>query len=232
MKKLLYLLLLIPLLSFSAGDIPIRLLHVKTNPNDMASVKRGAKFFVTHCLSCHTMKYLQYNDIAKQTGITLDKMPLNVKEWFNGIAPPDLTLTAKVHTADWLYTYFHSFYKDPSRPTGWNNLLIHNSSMNNVFAVMQGTQELTKNLPKNEEFAMFGSKKPPYYRVLTLVQRGSLSEQQFNATMTDLVNFLVYASDPEHVEHEHLGFWVLGFLAILFIFAYLLKKAYWKDIHE
>ena len=97
--------------------------------SDMASVRRGAKFFATNCMSCHTMIYLRNDKVAQEAGITIDKMPINVKSWPNGITPPDMSLEADVRGVDWIYTYLHSFYKDTTRPTGVNNLLVNNTSM-------------------------------------------------------------------------------------------------------
>ena len=39
-----------------------------------------------------------------------------------------------------------------------------------------------------------------------------------------------YMGEPIQLERQRLGWWVLGFLAILFVFAYFLKKEYWKDV--
>lgn len=206
----------------------ISLEKISVNPNDRASVLRGAKFYAKNCMVCHTMRYLQHNKIAAEAGITLDKMPLKQKEWWLGIVPPDLTLIARQKSPPWLFTYFHSFYKDSSRPTGYNNLLEKNVNMTNVFAVFQGVQELTpkgKELLEKDVFL-----KPHYYTVLELVKSGSMTPTEFNQTMTDLVNFLVYASDPSKYEQQHLGIWVILFLVILAVLAYILKKMYWKDV--
>jgi ubiquinol-cytochrome c reductase cytochrome c1 subunit len=47
----------------------------------------------------------------------------------------------------------------------------------------------------------------------------------------DLVNFLVYSAEPVKQERERMGFWVLGFIVIFFIFTVLLKKEFWRDVH-
>ena len=47
----------------------------------------------------------------------------------------------------------------------------------------------------------------------------------------DLVNFLVYVGEPFRQSRVELGIYVLIFLGVLFVFAYLLKKEYWKDVH-
>ena len=226
---LLIILLCLPLAIIAASDeAPIVLEHVKINTQDRAALMRGAKFFANNCMVCHSMKYLQYNKIAQKAGITLDKMPLQNQKWWLGITPPDLTLVAARRGADWLYTYLHSFYVDPGRPTGYNNLLMPNVNMTNVFATMQGQQVLVESLPSLIE--QIGWHKPHYYSVLKLVKMGGMTPEQFDQSIRDLVNFLVYASEPAKVEREQLGWWVIGFLIILLVLSYLLYKMYWENI--
>ncbi|MCH9769995.1 MAG: c-type cytochrome [Gammaproteobacteria bacterium] len=230
MKTLLFLILLsIFQFGYAAdSEIPIRLEHVRVNVHNRASVLRGAKFFAKNCMVCHSMRYLEHNKLANSAGITLAKMPLKNQQWWLGIAPPDLSLIARVYSADWLYSYFHAFYKDASRPTGFNNLVARDKNMMNVFLTYQGEQVLIPPAEQKHLGAELG--KPRYFSVLKLVKQGSMTPAEFNASMTDLVNFLVYASDPGAVHRHRLGFWVLLFLAILFVLAYFLKKEYWKDI--
>jgi ubiquinol-cytochrome c reductase cytochrome c1 subunit len=228
--RLKYFFLLIVLLPFfclgSPDELPITLEQVKVDVLNRASVLRGAKFFAQNCMVCHSMKYLGLDPIAKEAGITLDKMPLKNQQWWLNVVPPDLSLIANQYSPDWLFTYFHSFYKDPSRPTGYNNLVANNVNMMNIFAQWQGEQELMK--PDEENVIKFGPKH--YYSMLKLVKSGTMSPEEFDETMTDVVNFLVYAAEPSRVKREQMGIWVLLFLAILLVLAYLLKKAYWKDI--
>lgn len=215
---------------FAAGAAPIVLEPVKINVRDIASVMRGAKFFASTCMSCHTMKYLAHNKLAQKAGITLEKMPLENKEWWLNVVPPDLSLIARERGPNWLYTYFHSFYKDASRPTGYNNLLMQNSVMTNVFAGLQGVQEI---LPKDRVITpLLSGGKPHYYQVLKLVNKGSMSNEEFDRTTSDLVNFLVYAGDPKAPKRYFIGYWVLGFLVLFFILSYLLKRAYWEDVDK
>jgi len=49
--------------------------------------------------------------------------------------------------------------------------------------------------------------------------------------VNDLVNFLDYVGEPEKVNRESLGKFVLLFLLVFTVIAYLLKKEYWRDIH-
>lgn len=192
--------------------------------SDIESVKRGAKFFATTCMACHTMKYMRYNKLAQDAGVTYDKMPLNVKDWPYGITPPDLSLEANVRGVDWIWTYLHSFYKDSSRPTGANNLLVPNTAMTPILSPYQGDQELVEH-PMSD---LLGETQ--WYDNVKLVKQGSMTPEQFDETVRDIVNFLAYASEPYQNEQHRLGWWVLGFLFIFLIFAYKLKKEYWKDV--
>jgi ubiquinol-cytochrome c reductase cytochrome c1 subunit len=64
----------------------------------------------------------------------------------------------------------------------------------------------------------------------TEISKGTQSPAEFDATVRDLVNFLVYVGEPNAVHRKPIGIVVLFVLGVLFIFAYLLKKEYWKDV--
>lgn len=196
--------------------------------SDIESIKRGAKMFATTCMSCHTMKYLRYNKLAQEAGITIDKMPLNVTSWPYGVTPPDMSLEASVRGVDWIYTYLHSFYKDTARPTGMNNLLVPNTAMPGIISAFQGEQVLTTD---KRDLGVINHT-IYWYDLVTLTSQGSMSPGQFDDAMTDLVNFLAYAAEPYRAEQHRIGYWVLGFLSIMFVLALLLKKEYWKDVKK
>ena len=90
-------------------------------------MQRGAKYYVNYCLGCHSAKYVRYNRLAEDLGITekqlvdnlmftgehpYDTMAIAMKpedatRWF-GVAPPDLSLIARSRGTDYLYTYLRS----------------------------------------------------------------------------------------------------------------------------
>lgn len=215
-----YAFVLIFLTGIAYGRAPITLETVDINTHNVTSIKRGAKFYAKTCMACHSIKFLKFDAIVKNVGIVAEKEPIKAKDWWLERPPPDLSLIARSRGADWLYTYLHSFYEDTSRPLGSNNLLVHNSNMPNPFLGMQGKQVRV----------LDGKKRAHYYSVLKLTKAGTFSPEQFDQQITDLVNFLAYASDPERIARERMGWWVLGFLIILACFAYCLQKEYWKDI--
>lgn len=221
-------LLLLPMMASAMVYETIKLQHVRPNINDKASIERGARFFATRCMMCHAMKYLQHDPVAKKAGILLEKMPTKDQEWWFGMAPPDLSLVAQSRGSNWIYTFLHSFYQDASRQLGSSNLLIEQISMPNPFQSLQGPQVLALN--KAKLLAGEFKKKPRWFNALRLEKQGSMTPAEFDQTTMDLVNFFYYAADPHKAARERLGWWVLGFLVILAILLYLLKREYWKDL--
>ncbi|MHA5519422.1 cytochrome c1, partial [Pseudomonas aeruginosa] len=67
---------------------------------------------------------------------------------------------------------------------------------------------------------------------LTVVPKtGELNEAQFDEKVKNLVTFLAYSANPNKLASERIGTYVLLYLAFFFVFAYLLKREYWKDVH-
>lgn len=213
---------------WAEGQTPEGLVFAEApiNQADVDSIKHGAKIFATNCMTCHTLIYLRYDKIAQEAGITYDKMPIDVKTWPFGVKPPDLSLEADIRGVDWIYTYLHSFYQDSARPTGVNNLLVPNTAMPDIVAPYQGDQTLVDH-PMGDLFHHY-----EWYDLVQLSRQGSMSPEDFDAMVRDLVDFLAYAAEPYHEEQRHIGFWVLGFLIILFVMMYKLKKEYWKDVKK
>ena len=233
-KILLVLVLLVPLMA--AANEGVKLDHAPIDPNNQASLQRGAKTFVNYCLNCHSAAYMRYNRL-QDIGLTDDQIKSNLmfagekvgdtmtvamqkadaKAWF-GATPPDLSVEARARGADWIYSYLRSFYRDDTRPTGWNNLVYEKVAMPHVLWTLQGQQVL-----KVDE-------KTETHR-LVLDKPGSLTPAEYDQTIADLVNYLVFMSEPYKERDKHLGLLVLAFLGLLFVLSYYLKKEFWKDIH-
>ena len=62
------------------------------------------------------------------------------------------------------------------------------------------------------------------------VTTGSMTEKEYKKSVTDLVNFLTYVSEPAQLDRYKVGFWVILFLVIFSFLAFLLKIEYWKDV--
>lgn len=145
--------------SFTNADGVEEAVACMTAPVDFSnkgSLQRGATMFMNYCVGCHTAKYVRHSRIAKDLDIppelvekyllvTSDNIgdqidagidPDVQASWF-GAPPPDLSLEARLRGDDWIYTYLLSFYEDPSRPWGTNNLVLHNVAMPHVLLNLQ-----------------------------------------------------------------------------------------------
>ena len=217
---------------------------------DNASLQHGAKLFINYCVSCHSASSLRYNRL-EQIGLTdaqiKDKLMFtadkvgeqmtvalrrqDAKVWF-GVAPPDLTLIARALASesgsgpDWLYTYLRQFYRDDSRPTGWNNVVFPNVGMPNVLWELQGEQ-VAHVVEKVDD----QGNKTSHIDSLEIVKPGQLSKDEYDEDITDLVSFMTWMSEPDQGIRTTIGWFVLAVLAVLAVLTYLLKRAIWKDVH-
>jgi len=211
---------------------------------DKASLQRGAQLFMNYCLGCHSMKYQRYQRTFADLGIpdelgtenlqfTGEKvadyitraMPEDAAAGWFGAAPPDLTLVARVRGEDWIYTYLRSFYVDESRPFGVNNKVFPEVGMPHVLQPLQGTPT-----EMHEEVMVDGEMVEQYVGIKS-DGTGSMSPDEYDQAVADIVNFLEYTGEPAKLDSHRIGKWVLIFIAVLFVFVYLLKKEYWREVH-
>ncbi|WP_324031148.1 cytochrome c1 [Aeromonas caviae] len=244
MKRIIFAVLaLLPgLVLASGGGFPLD--KAEYDLSDKASLQRGAATFMNYCAGCHSTQYQRYNRVAADIGIPDDLMKENLvftgakigdlmksamsekdaARWF-GAPPPDLTLVARVRGADWIYTYLRSFYVDETRPFGVNNAVFPSVGMPHVLEPLQGAPRA--------EFETHTLDGVEMQQVVSIKSdgNGEMNNEEYDQTVLDLVNFLVYSAEPVQQERERMGFWVLGFIAIFFIFTVLLKKEFWRDVH-
>lgn len=235
-------LVLMPGLLMAAGG-HAKLDHVSIDLGDKPSLQRGAKLFVNYCLSCHSAAYMRYNRMGADLGISdkqveqymgfiTDKegkfkvgalMQANLsaetaKAAFNTL-PPDLSLTARSRGPEWIYTYMRGFYRDEKAVSGWNNVVFPSVAMPHVLAGLQGTQRAVMHEDGHT------------VERLEMAKAGSMEKKEFDSAMRDLTNFMVYLAEPAKLVRYEIGIYVILFLLVLAIPAYLLNKEYWKDIH-
>ena len=244
MKKWLAILLLVPSFAFAAGSSYPKD-HADIDLTDQASLQRGAQTFMNYCLGCHQMQYQRYQRTFEDIGIPLElgdkylrftgnkvsdyitsPMPEEAAATWFGAPPPDLTLVSRVRGADWIYTYMRTFYVDESKTFGVNNLMFPNVGMPHVLQGLQGTPRLAT------EMKMIDGEMKEMQVGLRTDGKGKLTADEYDQTILDLVNFLVYSGEPSRLQSEKIGKGALIFILIFFVFAYLLKKDYWKGVKK
>lgn len=226
-----------------AAETGVHLQQSGVDLTDQASLQRGAKYYMSYCAGCHSLKYMRYSRLGEDLGLTEDEVKQNLMfkeglqigeaietgmspelgQQFFGKAPPDLSVIARVRGNDWIYTYLKSFYLDDARPLGWNNTVFPNASMPNPLWQLQGLQ--------HPEFgtAEAGGERP--VKGLVVTAPGRLKPAEFDQVVRDISAFLAYSGEPAGLKRQNLGVWVLLFLAFFTFMAWLLKKEYWKDVH-
>jgi ubiquinol-cytochrome c reductase cytochrome c1 subunit len=224
-----------------AGGAALHMEPANNDVGDIASLQRGAKYFVNYCLGCHSAQYVRYNRVGEDLGLTEEQLvenlmftgqrPFDTMEnalleqdaarWF-GVAPPDLSLIARSRGADYLYNFLRGFYQDESTQTGANNLWLANTSMPHVLWQLQGVRRL---VPGDSAATTGGAPE------LEVVRAGAMSEAEFDDAVRDIVNFLDYIGEPMQLERRAVGIRVIAFLLVFLLIAYMLKREIWKDVH-
>jgi ubiquinol-cytochrome c reductase cytochrome b subunit len=228
--------------AYDCGTIPCD--TFEADATDKPSLQRGAALYASYCMGCHSLQYSRHNRVARDLGIPEDLYKANLvfdpeiklgslmansmdkgeaKVWF-GATPPDLTLVARSRQPDWLYTYLRAFYEDELRPYGVNNRVYPNVGMPHVLMELQG-------LSACADESGSPAAKAEQCKTVSVASAGAMSAEQFDGAMYDLVNFLAYTAEPYKTDRIRIGTYVLLFLVVFFIFAWLLNREYWKDVH-
>jgi ubiquinol-cytochrome c reductase cytochrome c1 subunit len=266
--------LLLPIAQLHAAE-GARLQKAPVNLDDMVSLQRGARTFVNYCLNCHSASYMRFNrlhdlglsddqirdnliftDVKVGSPMTVAMKKGDADEWFN-IPTPDITIIARSRSseagagADWLYSYLRAFFRDDSRPTGWNNLVYENSSMPHVLWELDGQREVKVqefDSRRDAEAALLQAKsvarvdettnrdasgkevKRWVLKSLEPGRTGTLSAVDYEQMVGDLVNYMTYMAEPARLDRHEIGIYALLLLGVFFAFAYALKTEYWKDV--
>ncbi|MGC4029851.1 MAG: cytochrome c1 [Steroidobacteraceae bacterium] len=209
-----------------------------------ASLQRGATNFVNYCLGCHSLKYMRFERMAEDLGISDEQLretlipngakptdymkstfpAADAEAWF-GRVPPDLSLTARAKGPDYIYQFLKGFYVDKTKVTGTNNLALDGAAMPAVLSDLEGVKA-----------AVFGEAAGGEAAAVRHVERfeqvvpGRYTAEQFDGFVRDTVNFLDYVGEPAQVERRGIGIWVVLFLLLFSAVAWMLKAEYWKDV--
>ena len=248
-KIILTVLIFVPLLAWAEEGY--KLDRAPDRTHDDAALQHGAKLFINYCLNCHGAASMRYNRMV-DIGLTEDQIKQSLlfstdkvgdtmkvamtakdaKDWF-GAVPPDLSVITRAKSgergsgADYLYTYLRTYYKDDTRPTGWNNLAYPNTAMPNPMWQLQGIRA-AKFVDKKDEHDP--SKTTHEFEKFEEVSPGAMKPVEYDTAVADLTAFLSWVGEPAQNIRRKLGVIVLIFLGIVFVLTWRLNAAYWKDI--
>lgn len=248
-KKLLIALAWLPVVAF--GNEATYPLDNAPARSSLSSLQNGARLFINNCLNCHAASSMRYNRL-RDLGLSEDQIkanllfsgekvgdlmttamrPADAKAWF-GAVPPDLSVIARAKASaggsgpDYLYTYLRTFYKDDSRPTGWNNLVLPNVAMPHVLWQMQGVRAVK--MVETDDPHEHG-KKIQTMAGFEQLTPGTMNSAEFDSAMADLVAYMDWMAEPGREAHRRLGVIVVMFLALFAFLAWRLNESYWKEV--
>jgi len=233
-----------------ASEADIKLEAAPIDVRDAVSLQSGARTFVNYCLNCHSASLMRYNRL-RDIGLTEQQIKDNLmftadkigemmtiamtrkdaSDWFG--PAPDLSLIARSRGADWLWSYFRGFYRDPSSATGWNNTVFQGVGMPHVLWQLQGDRVLKHEVVKDSTGREVKDGHGNIMKTVKFesVTPGALSPVEYDTVVRDLVNFMTWMAEPNQVLRKQVGIWVIFFLAILVALSYALYKEFWKDVH-
>ncbi|EAU55922.1 cytochrome c1 [Mariprofundus ferrooxydans] len=200
----------------------VALKHADIDVTDQAQIRRGLTVFTELCMGCHSAKYVTYRDLIDYpetslsredvddlrgdkpliAGMVTDLAPEDAKVSY-GKVPPDLSLivSARRGGADYVYSILTGFEHDPAGH-------VPDGNFNEYF-------------PGNR----IAMPDPLSWLGHDAADTADLEQQAL-----DVSAFLAYISDPHQNERRAIGRYVVGFLILLTLVFYLLKKEIWKDI--
>jgi ubiquinol-cytochrome c reductase cytochrome c1 subunit len=200
---------------------------------DKDEIYRGYTVATQVCLACHSFKYVSHRDLmrvgftesevqtlAKALNMDIDAKIISAQddktaEETFGKVPPDLSLMAKAREGltDYIYAVLTGYSEDPE-------LIKH---------------DLPGGLPPN---AHFNKAFPGHAIAMPSPLSGDDMVTYHDGTKAtvpqmahDVATFLAWTAEPERIERQQLGLFVLLYLVIFTALAYLTKRVIWKDIH-
>ena len=213
MRKLLAALLFAPLAALAAGP-GVALDRSPHDPRDLVSLQSGARTFVNYCMNCHGAQYMRYNRLT-DLGLTEAQIRDNLMFSADKVGETmKVAMTAKDGKA-WFGV-----------PPPDLSVIARSRGADWLYTYLRTFYRDDKT-PTGWNNKAFPNAAMPH--VLWKVQAES-SPVQYDTTVRDLVNFLVYVGEPSAQSRKSIGIVVLFVLGVIFLFAYAMKKAFWKDV--
>lgn len=186
-----------------------------TDINDQKSLQNGANLFMSYCSGCHSIELMRYNRIGKDLNISDADVEKNLM--FNGGKIGD-TITSSM-SEEGAVKWFGTTPPDLS-------LVSRSKGVDWIYTYLNSFYEDdSRPFGVNNKILINASMPDVLWEL-----KQNKSAEDFDQDIRDITNFLDYVGEPAKLIRVDLGYKVMGFLFILFILSYLLKKEYWKDV--
>ncbi len=184
--------------------------------DDQESLQSGATTFANYCLSCHGIKFMRYNRMASDLAISEETLRTNFLQ--PSQKPGDL-MTVNMSGED-AKRWFGTAPPDLS--------LTSRSRGPDWLYTFLRSFHADENSVTGWNNDLFQDVAMPH---VLYQQQEAMSPEEYDQVVRDVVNFLVYVGEPARLVRYRIGIWTMIFVLIFTMFAYFLKKEYWKDIH-
>lgn len=213
MRQILAVLLFVPALALAAESGPA-LERAPIDPRDLVSLQSGARTFVNYCLNCHSAQYMRYNRLT-DIGLTEAQIRGNLMFATDKVGDTmKVAMTPKDGKA-WFGV-----------PPPDLSVISRSRGVDWLYTYLRTFYRDDKT-PSGWNNRVFANAAMPH--VLWKVQ-AEQSPVQYDRTVRDLVNFLAYVGEPVGQARKSIGIVVLFVLGVIFVFAYAMKQAFWKDV--
>lgn len=199
---------------------------------DKDQVLRGYTVFANVCMACHSAKYVSHRDmmragfteaevqaLAKNLNMNIDQKLLTAQDDATAVetfgkVPPDLSLMTKARAglADYTYAVLTGYSEDPE-------LIAHTFP-----------QGLPQGAAYNKAFPGHAIAMPNPLTGPDMVTYHDETPASVEQMAKDVTLFMQWAAEPERVERQHMGLYVILYLVIFTVLAYLTKRVIWKDV--
>ena len=212
MRRTLLALLWTPATLLAAVTAPLD--RAPIEPRDLVSLQAGARTFVNYCLNCHGAQYMRYNRLG-DLGLSEAQIRDNLMFAADKVgATMTVAMTVKDGKA-WFGV-----------PPPDLSVIARSRGADWLYTYLRSFYR-DERTPSGWNNRVFANVAMPHVLWKLQAEQGVV---QYDRTVRDLVNFLVYLGEPAALQRKSIGIVVLFVLGVLFVFAYAMKKAFWKDI--
>ena len=211
-RRLLAALLFVPAAALAAAG---QLDRAPIEPRDLVSLQAGARTFVNYCLNCHGAQYMRYNRLG-DLGLTEAQIRDNLMFAAEKVGE---TMTVAMTVKDGKAWF--------GVPPPDLSVIARSRGADWLYTYLR-TFYRDEKTPSGWNNKVFPNVAMPH--ALWKVQEDAANPVAYDRTVRDLVNFLVYLGEPAALQRKSIGIVVLFVLGVLFVFAYAMKKAFWKDV--
>ncbi len=182
--------------------------------HDPATLRRGAETVTSVCMSCHSLKYLRYRDLLD---VGFSRAEVEAMSMGNKMGDPLLAMTP----ADIAQQSYGRVPPDLSLMAK-----ARTGGAAYIYSLLTGYYQDAAGQVDNHVFP--GTAMPD---MLGWSSADTQQRIEIETQSREAAAFLQWAADPRAAERKGLGYYVVGYLIVLTVLLYLVKRRVWARLH-